>query len=124
MSVCMVVAIMSKTWGPYSSCFGQIERINTFRSYHDDIVAISGQGTPSSSIAFRVPYACRSLQDAPIFRLFTKHLVLSIVADNAPGAGGIDRATMVKALSKCLQTAPFYGKVADTEVMVTVAVSQ
>jgi hypothetical protein len=46
---------------------------------------------------------------------------MSIVADNAPG--GIDRASMVKALSKCLQTASFYGKVAGTEVLVTDAVS-
>ena len=46
---------------------------------------------------------------------------MSIVADSAPG--GLDRASMAKALSKCLQTASFYVNVANTEVLVTDAVS-
>ena len=46
---------------------------------------------------------------------------MSSVADSAPA--GLDRAAMTKALSNCLHTASFYGKVADTEVLMTDAVS-
>ena len=46
---------------------------------------------------------------------------MSIVADSA--RGGLDRASMAKALSKCLQTASLYGKAADTDVLMTDAVS-
>ena len=59
-----------------------------------------------------LPFACHTRANL--------RAAISSAAVSAPG--GLDRASMANALSTCLQTASFYGKVADTEGLMTDAV--